>query len=306
MPRSSAKYPTGQTNRIRAAAKAIAERVRGAEADVLQLVDSLRVREITTNAATYIYELDPQRLLLVDDQIRAIINQWLELDTLTPRWFFADYVGDAYLEGTGEATARIAALLQDNPAAAALELESVLMSEPYRRRVELVIARSFNDMRGFGGEAANQLGAIIGNGVAAGISPREIAAQVQANFDKTAGWRALRIARTEVNTAYNTARTEATIDARDRLGIEIKVMHRSALLLERTRDGHAERHGRIYTPEDQTAWWSQGANRINCYCTTVEIVYINGEPLNKALIERYQKQRQKFLGRSDNAETSDQ
>lgn len=297
----SNKYPTGQVTRIKKAAAAIAERCRGAEAEVLELAQAIPVREITANAANYVYELDPQRLLLVDDQIRAIINRWLGLETLTPRWFFADYIGPAYQQGTAEATARIAALLEGQQIGAAFQLESVLLSEPYRRRVELVMARSFNDMRGFAGEAANQLGAIIGNGVAAGISPREIADQIAANFDKTAGWRALRIARTEVNTAYNTARTEATVDARDRLGVEIKVMHRSALLLERTREDHAERHGKIYTPEDQTRWWSQGANRINCYCTTMEIVYINGEPLNKALIERYNKQRQKFLGRSDNA-----
>ena len=43
-------------------------------------------------------------------------------------------------------------------------------------------------------------------------------------------------------------------------------MHISALL-PTTRSWHADRHGNVYTPEQQRRWWDEGANRINCHCS---------------------------------------
>ena len=113
-------------------------------------------------------------------------------------------------------------------------------------------------------------------------------------FDQIEGYRALRIARTEVNHAFTEARYEHSKDVRDRLGLEVKAMHVSALV-DSTRPNHAARHGKIYTLEDQRTWWSEGSNLISCLCSTVEVVFIDGEPTQEKMIERQRKRGEQYF-----------
>ena len=85
-----------------------------------------------------------------------------------------------------------------------------------------------------------------------------------------------------------------TKDVRDRLGLEVRVMHVSALV-ENTRPSHAARHGKIYTLEDEREWQHEGSNMISCLCSTVEVVFVNGEPTQKKLIERQRKRGEAFF-----------
>ena len=290
------KDPTGQAgNRLRAKVD-ISKRVNRLRDPVLQILDSFPVESITVNKTRYNYDINPQRIAGLFDELQAMFYRALEVESFSRGWFLSQYLGQAWQEGTTKAFTRLKTLAESAAPniADAMNLDSVLTSPEYARRFEIIAARAFESMQGFAGQAANDLGRILGEGVALGQSPRTIARDIRKKFDQIEGYRALRIARTEVNNSFKEARYEETKDVRDRLGLEVKVMHVSALV-ENTRPSHAARHGKIYTLEDEREWQNEGSNLINCICSTVEVVFINGEPTQKKLIERQRKRGEMFF-----------
>jgi SPP1 gp7 family putative phage head morphogenesis protein len=312
MPSNRDNYPTQQQANIKAAVRAISHRMRNAESDVLAILDaipvsSIKVNQLANNELFYRYELSATRWLQTEQDIKDIIARWLEVQDQTgkpARWFFDPFIDKSYESGTKASLTQISSALSavitdDNPLGMSLltqlDYENVLMQPQYRDRIALVAARTFNDMVGFADSNGLKLAQILAAGMAGGKSPAIISRQMQDEFASVQGWRALRIARTEINTAHNQAKYDQDIDARDRLGIEIKEMHISALT-ETTRIHHAERHGLLFTPEAQKAWWETGGNRINCYCSVVTIVLIDGVPVQKSLIKKTRAKGQKYLG----------
>lgn len=299
-PTRAEQYPTGQGGRVRRAKADIARRIKNVEQSVIDLVYTVPVESIQINKATYKYELDANRIIDINNQINRFINGAVE--TLGDRpiaWFFQQYLSQAYTDGTAKSAARIEALAVssgqvDPQITTQLQLSNILRSPAYLRRSQLLYARSFENMSGFADDNAAKLARILSDGMMTGVSPRSIAANMRKEFTSIKGYRALRIARTEINKAFTDARTEQTKDARDRLGLEIKVMHQSALV-ESTRITHAQRHGKLYTPEAQEQWWSIGSNRINCLCSVVEILYLNGKPLQQDLIDKQAKRGKEYF-----------
>ncbi len=290
------KDPTGQAgNRLRAKVD-ISKRVERLREPVLAILDSFPIESITVNKTQYTYDVNPQRIAGLFDELQALFYQALELDGFNRGWFLNQYLGKAWQEGTTQAFTRLklAAESAAPNVAEVMHLDSVLTSPEYARRFEIIAARAFESMKGFSNQAANDLGRILGEGVALGQSPRTIARDIRKTFDQVQGYRALRIARTEVNNSFKEARYEESKDVRDRLGLEIKTMHISALV-ENTRPSHAARHGKIYTLEDEREWQNEGSNLINCICSTVEVVFVNGEPTQKKLIERQRKRGEAFF-----------
>ena len=290
------KDPTGQAgNRLRAKVD-ISKRVNRLRDPVLQILDSFPVESITVNKTRYNYDINPQRIAGLFDELQAMFYRALEVESFSRGWFLSQYLGRAWQEGTTKAFTRLKTLAESAaPSIAdAMNLDSVLTSPEYARRFEIIGARAFESMKGFAGQAANDLGRILGEGVALGQSPRTIARDIRKKFDQIQGYRALRIARTEVNNSFKEARYEETKDVRDRLGLEVRVMHVSALV-ENTRPSHAARHGKIYTLEDEREWQNEGSNMISCLCSTVEVVFVNGEPTQKKLIERQRKRGEAFF-----------
>ena len=290
------KDPTGQAgNRLRAKVD-ISKRVNRLREPVLQILDSFPVRSITVNKTRYNYDVNPQRIAGLFDELQALFYRALELDYFSRGWFLSQYLGQAWQEGTAKAFTRLKTLAESAAPniADAMNLDSVLTSPEYARRFEIIAARAFESMQGFAGQAANDLGRILGEGVALGQSPRTIARDIRKKFDQIQGYRALRIARTEVNQAFTEARYEESKDVRDRLGLQIMQMHVSALV-DNTRPTHAARHGKLYTLEEQREWWSEGSNRIQCLCSTVEVVMVNGKPTQQKLIDRQRKRGELFF-----------
>lgn len=290
------KDPTGQAgNRLRAKVD-ISRRVNRLRDPVLQILDSFPVESITVNKTRYNYDINPQRIAGLFDELQAMFYRALEVESFSRGWFLSQYLGQAWQDGTTKAFIRLKTLAESAAPniAEAMNLDSVLTSPEYARRFEIIAARAFESMKGFAGQAANDLGRILGEGVALGQSPRTIARDIRKKFDQIEGYRALRIARTEVNNSFKEARYEETKDVRDRLGLSVKVMHVSALV-ENTRPSHAARHGKIYTLEDEREWQNEGSNLINCICSTVEVVFVNGEPTQKKLIERQRKRGEMFF-----------
>ena len=295
LPTRLEKDPTQQAGNRRKAKAEIARRIKATQEPILALLDAIPVRSVEVNATVYRYDLVADRLIDINNEIRRIIFGSLGLqDRYLNGWFFERYLGISYRQGTAQAAARISSMMPPvdddifgplTTVRPQLELENILMSEPYKRRIELVYARAFENMKGFAGSAADDLARVLATGVANGKSPREIGRNMRSVFTDLQSWRALRIARTEINKAFTDARAEQTVDARDRLGLDVMVMHVSALV-PNTRRSHAARHGKIYTVEEQNNWWNLSSNRINCLCSTVEILYIDGKPVQKSLIER--------------------
>lgn len=292
------KDPTGQAGNRRKAKADIGRRINRALDPVLDIVDSIPVTSVENNwvqnRIIYRYDLSADRFGEINAFIRGLIYRNLGLmnDRWQNGWFFERYLGIAYGQGTAQAANRIGSMIPEESTDAnivairpELEIERILTSEPYRRRIELVYARAFENMEGFAGQASQALGRVLANGVALGKSPRQIQADIRKVFKDVSGYRALRIARTEINKAFTDARAEQTVDARDRLGLDVRVMHVSALV-QNTRRSHAARHGKLYTVEQQNEWWALGSNRINCLCSTVEILFIDGKPVQKSLIKR--------------------
>lgn len=267
----------------------ISKRVRRLREPVLAILDSFPVDRIQVNKTRYEYRVNPDRIESLFDELLAAFYEALELNG-RGGWFLNQYLGKAWQDGTVQAFTRLKTIAESvaPTRAEAMQLDSVLSSPEYTQRFEIISARAFENMKGFAGQAAADLGGILGRGVAQGQSPRTIARDIRKKFDNIEGYRALRIARTEVNNAFTEARYEHTKDVRDRLGLEVKQMHVSALVPS-TRPSHAARHGNLYTLEQQREWWADGSNRINCLCSTVEVVFIDGKPTQEKLIDRQRK-----------------
>lgn len=293
-PTAAERDPTREAGNRRRAKSALTQRLKNAEREIVDIIESIPVRKIeiqpVSNKIRYEYDLDPQRLDQVFDQIAVIIQTWLQTQRITnrpARWFFTEFIEQAYTNGTSESAERIRALYESatGEEISQLQLERILTSEPFKRRIQLVYARVFEEMAGFAGQAAADLSRILANGMAQGVNARQIVADIRKEFVDIKGYRAMRIVRTEINKAHTDAKAEQTVDARDRLGIDLQVMHVSALV-PNTRKAHAQRHGKLFTPEQQQAWWADGANRVNCLCTTIEVMFINGKMLQQDLIKK--------------------
>ena len=260
------------------------------------MIDSFPVERIEVNKATYEYRVSPARIESLFDELLAAFYQALELNG-RGSWFLNQHLGKAWQDGTVQAFTRLKTLAESAAPdrAETMNLDSALSSPEYVRRFDIISARAFENMKGFAGQAAVDLGSILGRGVAQGQSPRKMARDIRKKFDQIEGYRALRIARTEVNNAYTEARFEQTKDVRDRLGLEVRVMHVSALVPS-TRYTHAARHGQLYTLEEQREFWASGTNRINCLCSTVEVVLIDGKPTQESLIKRQRARGKAFFG----------
>lgn len=295
-PTRKEKDPTRQAgNRLKAKAE-ISRRVRSTRQSVLNLVNQIPVGDITVNRASYKYELDAIALNDIFDSISLLITQALGLDNRNS-WFFDAYIGSAWQSGVAQSYTRLKSLTDIfmPDMSSALNLPAFLASPINTRAYQILSSRTFNNMEGFASQAAGSLSRILGEGVANGYSPRKISSLINKEYDKIEGFRSLRIARTEVNNAYNEARYESARDARDRLGVEVRVMHVSALV-PATRPSHAKRHGHLYTLEEQREWWAEGSNKINCLCSTVEILFVDGEPTQKKLIKRQLERGKMFFG----------
>lgn len=290
VPTSLEKDPTRESGNRRRAKAELTRRLNEAQKQIMPLIEAIPVERIEVKKVKFVYSMDEARLENLFNEIAAIINLWLQTQRQTgrpARWFFGQYIEEAYGKGTLESSTRIKGLYESvtGELMTALDYQRIITSEPYKRRLDLIYARTFEGMVGFSGEASSSLARILTTGMIEGLNPREMARNIRKEFKDIKGYRAMRVVRTEINNAHTQAKAEQQIDARDRLGIDVRTMHVSALV-PNTRASHAQRHGKLYTPEQQQAWWSEGSNRINCLCSTLEIVFLDGKMMQKDLVDK--------------------
>ncbi|HHB7927307.1 TPA: phage minor head protein [Klebsiella pneumoniae] len=226
--------------------------------------------------ARYEYQLNPTLLSIILNDASYLVDQVLLDGGDYDLWFY-EYVDLAAEKGTGQAYANLS---QQSPvyAAGRESLSAILISEPYQRRMALVNARMFEEMKGLSAEVKRDMARVLTEGIGRGLNPREVSRNLteQIGIEKR---RANRIARTEITTALRRAKWEEDQEASELYGLKTKLLHISALS-PTTRHTHAARHAHLYTNEEVRNWYAKDANSINCKCTQQSVlVDEEGKPI---------------------------
>lgn len=267
----------------------------------LDIFDSVGYRRLETNAyrpttGSYAYDLDDERAERITAALLLMVDEILLEGGRYDLWFNDTYVKPAYAQGTALAYSNIASQ-SVTYAITKPTFEALINSPPYRRRIALIAGRQFEQMQGFATDVAkDKLAGVLVRGMIAGKNPSVIANDIVERTDVDYK-RALRIARTEINSALRTARADEAKDAQDRLGLPTKIMHISALS-PTTRDEHADRHGKLYEIQEEMDWLATDANSINCKCSMVEVLLRkNGQPYDMQILVRAQRMREEWAAR---------
>lgn len=287
--------PTGQDSRERRAIadftrriKAIGQHARGVLADHKPSVMTLNALDVEVKK--YQFNIDENEYDFIGDELDNLIDRLiLEGGDSARLWLTVGYVQPAFQQGAAMAYSNLSiqskAYKLSRP-----NLESVLMSPAYRRRLGYVKSREFEEMKGLTADLKRAYRTSLLDGMAQGLNPLTIAENIAATTD-TSIVRATRIARTEVTLALKRSRVDEGEDAAANLGLNIRMMQLSALS-PTTRLSHAQRHAKLYTFEQVRVWLATSPNSINCKCTFVEVlVKADGTPLTPQIIERAKKMR---------------
>lgn len=278
--------PTGQrTNRAKTY-RALDTRLTSAEVEIKRVFNFISKETRTVKAVinqdkvVYDYDLSDTEQQALNKEIQAILDEELETepDTNPPRWWYEPHIELPYRQGTLEQivefnrlieAAAVTGILVDGAEPKPIPTESILQNRKYRSSLDKTISTSYQDVKGLSTKTASQVIRAISKGIASFLSPKKIIQAITERFE-VARSDSKRIATTQVNAAYNSARLNSVKIASDQSGLTAGVIHISALL-PTTRDHHAARHGNAYTVEAQTAWWNEDANLINCFVSETEV-----------------------------------
>lgn len=306
--------PTQQKGREKRAYADFRRRLRAINAEIQErVVDRLQPREIAVNGLrayllnaerVYIYELDYLQLRRIGETIAEIIQRiMMQRGEQYDNWFQA-YTAEAYQHGAAYAQSSMA-VQSAVYASAYSDIESVLFTPEYQRRIAVVTSRTFNSMEKFSGDLITTTRQILGDTIAQGKSPRYAAELLKGYLldnkgDKEgaarrAASRAATIARTELGVAYRSAVMDESQRASESLGLVTKLLWVSALMAT-TRRSHADRHGNLYTRAEVTGFYSKNGNSINCRCSQVPtVVDENGDAFAKKIFEKMAKQEERWM-----------
>jgi len=291
--------PTGQSKNRTRGEKALRKRLTNAQKRISKLfreiprtrkqVTDIRNAEATTTVV-YDYEITSEELLVLGGVVAAILsNALLETSALiTPvslaeamppsNWYWRTIIERPYNSGTAESVVIFNQLINSvAPKApttgfplAPIDVQDVLLSPAQQTALNNVLADNTSKIKTLSQQTASQVMQRLNAGVNSGKTPTEISAEIQKRFDVSRG-NADRIARTEINKAYNDAKIDFTEIAAQETGLRAGVIHVSALV-PTTRRTHAARHGNAYTTAQQQQWWDTSPNRINCLCSTISVL----------------------------------
>lgn len=242
-------------------------------------------RMLTNSFYEYLIDLDVLRGLV--EALRSSLSMG------QAAYITSEQAQAAYREGMAKAVANLAGLSSGYTRT----VSGALADQPAMRRAALVYARVFEAMQGFADDTASDLSRVLFTAVQDGESPRVTARTIRDRF-KVAMFRAERIARTEIVGAHRRGRWDEAQDAKEKFGMEVMLVHFSALIPDRTRATHAARHGKIVSIEDQREWYQRDGNAINCLCSSSEVTMDNeGNPMiGPKLRAKLAKQKAAFGG----------
>lgn len=226
---------------------------------------------------------------ILTDALTSGSNVWQN------RWWMNAFIDPSYEKGTLDSVYSAKLItkgldVQSTNVIAAMQAEQQLETPAYLSRLQLVHGRVFEDMYAIVGDTAAQLRRVLTDGMGRGLGVKDISGMINDRIGVGLS-RAKRIARTETNKAYTDAYMAESDELNKNLAEDdysIRQMHVSALIPGITRKTHADRHGTIHTSIEQRKWWDSSSNRINCYCTVIDVL-INlktGESIQQPLIDR--------------------
>ena len=302
--------PTQQKGRERRAYADFRRRLRAINAEIQErVVDQLQPREIAINGLrayllnaekVYIYELDYLQLRRIDETIAEIIQRIMMQRGEQWDVWMQQYAAEAYQQGAAYAQSSLA-VQSAVYSSAYSNIESVLFTPEYQRRIAVVTSRTFNSMEGFTDDLITTTRRILGDTIAQGKSPRYAAQQLKGYLVDTEGTqakaasRAATIARTELGVSYRSAVMDESQRASESLGLVTKLLWVSALLSS-TRRSHADRHGRLFTRAEVTEFYSKNGNSINCFCSqTPVVVDENGNAFMTKIISKMEAQEKRWM-----------
>lgn len=296
IPRS--KVDPVQTNREEIAAiKEFKSRIKKVGDRFIQKVERLRVVEYPSKIRnnSYGYLLDEGEIDGLLEDLDKILATYLIADY----WLYTKYVKPTYIKGSLLTKVNLGHQIGvETPfftpkgiGASVGKIDAPSLFSPERmieRRISLVKARTFEELKGFSANMKKDLTRILSEGIANGNSVRSITDSIHGQLRVTES-RAGTIARTEVSMAMKRARIDESKEAQDQFGLSVMMMQVSALS-PTTRWWHAKRHGQLFTIEQVEEWLSDVANVVNCKCTFVE-VFVDGagNPISNALEARVKK-----------------
>ena len=302
--------PAQQKGREKRAYADFRRRLRAINTEIRErVVDLLQPREIAVNGLrayllnaerVYIYELDYLQIRRIDETIAEIIQRIMMQRGEQWDVWMQQYTAEAYQQGAAYAQSSLA-VQSAVYASAYSNIESVLFTPEYQRRIAVVTSRTFNSMEGFTDDLIITTRRILGDTIAQGKSPRWAAQQLKGYLvdtegdQKRAASRAATIARTELGVAYRSAVMDESQRASESLGLVTKLLWVSALMAT-TRRSHADRHGNLYTRAEVTEFYSKNGNSINCRCSQAPtVVDENGDAFAKKIFEKMAKQEERWM-----------
>ncbi|EOL9041348.1 phage minor head protein [Cronobacter turicensis] len=278
--------PIGVDRLERGAMRDYAKRLKKISSRYIELLNRIPAEPAVNQR--YTFQLDPTLLSMLLQNGDSLVDEILLQGGEFNPWLFQDYVSPSYQRGTAQ---EFANLSQQSPAYGADRgsVQDILLSDAYQNRLVLVRARTFEEMKGLSADVKQNLSRVLTDGIGRGQNPKEVARRIRDQVGIEQG-RANRIARTEITTALRRARWDEHDAASDDLGLNVRLLHLSALS-PTTRQTHALRHGRLYTSEEVRDWYSVNGNAINCKCSQVTVlVDEKGVPLNSSVIDIARKE----------------
>lgn len=262
------------------------------------------------NRYIYTYDLDEQRLLDIGDIIKRLADRSFmvgENGQAVTRynnrdlWLMKQYVNPAYAQGTEQARLMLDAQVEGYPYS---DLDQLIFSDVYQRRVGLLAAREFEIMQGFTADIVRDTQMVLSEGMLSGQNVTNITKTLNDRIN--VGYsRARRIVQTEVPGALRRANWQESEASEKQLGIKTKQLWLSALKTT-TRPWHASRHGEVYSIQDVKDFYSESKNSINCFCAqTVMVVDEEGNLLTTKLQKTMLKQKERWQASQGIASTVD-
>lgn len=306
LPRNEAD-PARQFGNLRSARANLRRRVKRIKQGMRQLIDTLQPT-LVTNAATYTYDIDAAKY----SQINLFIQRLLYSELLdnrsgefTSRWWLNANLSIAFEDGTADALQSAKNMAQVDvvgtelsQAMRSINIEQVMFSPGYMRRVGLVHARTFNDMKGLSDSSKVDLAGTLARSMAAGDGIRQITKDILSRVDVVES-RAWRIARTEILNAYRTASWDETDELNEQVygdsDWQMSELWFSALA-PTSRPNHVSRHGKTYTSQEVREFYSVNGNAINCLCSQSPILMNvkTGEVIQQELLDKMKARREKY------------
>jgi len=294
---NSKQDPTNQAGNRQRANRDNNKRLKKSAIEVLALFKPIqpkriiKKKDLALNAEGDFWEWD-NTIVITQADIQAIIDANLETATIDRpfNWYFSEYDEAGYRSGALQENANIGAIIDDP-----LNDFSLLHMPQYQEGLAVIQANDYRLLQNLSRNTSVQVFGVIQNGMEAGLNRTQIRDDIIRRFEVSQS-SSQRIVNTEINKAYNNARSDLN-DIYTDLGIKLGVMHISALLSGgRTRPSHARRHGKIYTTAEQKKWWNKKPNRIWCYCSTRSVeLNDNGTPKHPDRVKKIQQQGKEFF-----------